>query len=92
MKRLVTNFLKRNAGKVFRYALLVEVKNITKYNHCQQAIYAMQIFLPSHEIGRAIPKELFQCPGIESFEDDLSHLAKALNAIEGKRGFPSPPK
>lgn len=62
------------------------------YTCIQQAIYAMQIFLPLHQIGRTIPKKIFLCPGKESFEDDLSHLSKALNAIEGKRGWPLPKK
>ena len=62
------------------------------YVCCQQAIYAMQMFLQFDEIGRSIPKEIFLCPGKEAFEDDLVHLAKALNALEGKRGFPPPPQ
>ena len=60
------------------------------YSCCEQAIYAMKRFAQFDEIGRSIPQEIFQCPGKEAFEDDLSDLAKALNAIEGKRGFPPP--
>jgi len=55
------------------------------YGCCQQAIYAMQLFLHCHEIGRSIPKQLYIRQGKESFEDDLVHLAKYLNAIEGKQ-------
>ncbi len=59
------------------------------FDCCRQAVYAMKKFLQLQEIGRAIPDESIQCPGKEAFEGDLIHLAKALNAIEGKRGFPS---
>ena len=58
------------------------------YACCQQAIYAMQKFLQFDGIGRSIPKEIFQCPEKEAFEDDLIDMARALNAIDGKRGFP----
>jgi hypothetical protein len=60
------------------------------YDCCQQAIYAMKIFLQFHEIGKTIPQEIFQCPGKEAFVNDLVHLAKMLNAVEGKRKFPKP--
>lgn len=58
------------------------------YNCCQQLIYAMKMFLQYNEIGRSIPQEIFLCPGKEAFQDDLMLMAKALNAIEGKRAFP----
>lgn len=58
------------------------------YACCQQTIHAMQMFLQFDIIGRSIPKEIFQCPGKEAFEADLIDMAKALNAMEGKRGMP----
>ena len=59
------------------------------YDCCQQAVYAMTMFLKYDQIGRSIPHELMVCPGKEAFEDDLIHLAKFLNATEGKRNFPT---
>ena len=61
------------------------------YGCCQQAVYAMKRFLQFDEIGRSIPEEYLHCPGKEAFADDLIVLAKALNALGGRReGFPIP--
>jgi len=49
----------------------------------------MKKFLQFDKIGRPIPQELIQIAGKEAFEDDLTHLAKFLNATEGKRNFPT---
>ena len=59
------------------------------YACCEQAVYAMKKFLQFDKIGRSIPQELIQIAGKEAFEDDLTHLAKFLNATEGKRNFPT---
>ncbi len=60
------------------------------YACCQQAVHAMKLFLQYNEIGRSIPQDIIQCPGKDAFVNDLTELAKMLNAIDGKRGFPNP--
>lgn len=60
------------------------------YACCQQAVYAMRMFLQYDEIGRAIPEEYTLCPGKEAFEADLIDVAKMLNALGGKGKYPSP--
>lgn len=60
------------------------------YECCRHAIASMQMFAKYHPIGKSIPPEIFRCPEKEAFENDLIHLAKALNSIEGKRPFPPP--
>lgn len=60
------------------------------YVCCVQAVHAMKMFLQFDSIGRHIPPELILCPVKEVFEEDLIDMAKALNAVDGKRGFPPP--
>ncbi len=60
------------------------------YTCCMHATSSMKNFLQFDAIGRKIPPELILCPAKEVFGEDLINIAKALNAIDGKRGFPLP--
>lgn len=58
------------------------------YKCLEHATHSMKVLLQFDKIGRSIPQQFFQCPEREVFEDDLTFLAKHLNAIDGKRPFP----
>lgn len=92
--RLISNAGSKNEIRIATYDSIYEIsgEGLVLEDHihacCEQAVYAMKIFLQYNEIGRTIPQAIFRCPGKEAFGDDLIVLAKSLNSLEGKRGFP----
>ncbi|SDW83857.1 hypothetical protein SAMN05444410_10695 [Hydrobacter penzbergensis] len=60
------------------------------FDCCLNSISLMKMFLKFHQLGRLLLQELnsLALPSKDSFGEDLIDVAKALNAIEGKRGFP----